>query len=148
MKETYAKLTVFLLLLGLITSIPLMTYDPTTTGATVTLLKKDQNSYRWLFKRALVGPAYSIEAVSLDLTSPNANKVSKITYNAAGTNFDFKAVSPDYTCAILTESTTKISLVKFTSNDLLLEDLIASGLVVAGTEADAVAKSYQVSSGC
>jgi hypothetical protein len=85
----------------------------------------------------------------LDLGAADpTNKISKVTYNAAAVDYSFKAVAPFYTCAILASSNTKLSLVRFSANDVLHEDLITSGFVLAGTEAAAIAKSYQVADGC
>jgi hypothetical protein len=148
MTKIYAQTLVFLLLLSFILSTPLLNYDPTTASATVTLLQRSSNAPSWLYKRSVSG-TFSIEAVFLDLDAASpSNKISTITYDAAAVDYTFKAVSPSFTCALLFSGTTELSLIKFTGNDLLQEDLIASQFVATGTEAVEIAKTYQIADEC
>lgn len=76
------------------------------------------------------------------------NKVSTVTYNAGTDDFSLKAVSPSFTCALLVQGTSKLEMVKFTANNDLQEDLIASSFIPSGGVAAGVAKIYQIADGC
>lgn len=119
MKRESKGAIIFLLLISLIASAPLLTYDPTAGSATVTLLSKDSNSFKWLYKR-FASSVYSIESVSLDIASSNpTNKVATVTYNAGADDFSLKAISPSHDCALLVQGTSKLVLVKFNANNAL-----------------------------
>jgi hypothetical protein len=148
MAKIYAQTVVLLLILSFTVSASLLSYDPTVSSSTVTLLQKNPYAFRWLYKR-LTGGVNSIEVSSLDLEAASpSNKISTRTYNAGANDFTFKAVSPSYTCALLLSGTTKFSLIKFSGNDQLQEDLITSQFIASGAIAAETAKTYQIADGC
>ena len=148
MAKIYAQTVVLLLILSFTVSASLLSYDPTVSSSTVTLLQKNPYAFRWLYKR-LTGGVNSIEVSSLDLEAASpSNKISTRTYNAGATDFTFKAVSLSYTCALLKEGTTKFSLIKFTGNDLVQEDLITSQFIASGAIVAETAKTYQIADDC
>lgn len=53
MTQISIRLVAILLLLGLITSTPLMTYDPTTGATSQAQTHKDTALHRWFYKRTI-----------------------------------------------------------------------------------------------
>ena len=96
-------------------------------------MSSDNDGYRYFLKRAITSPP-TFSFVSARLNQ-QATAFTKFKYDST---FDLtlKAISKDYSCAILLDSTSspkKLLVVDFTADDTLKEDLVASTLV---TEAD------------
>ncbi len=64
---------ILLLILSITVSATLLTFDPTRASATVTLLHKNNEAFRWLYKR-LTGSTYSIEVPVLNQHTISTNK--------------------------------------------------------------------------
>jgi hypothetical protein len=112
------KLVAILLLLSLISSTPLMNYDPTASSATPTLFREDSDLYKWFYKRTITsGSSYSYESTRFN--SASVDSIDVVTF-ATTTDHTVKAVSRGFTCAVLsdpTAGTEKLIVAKFDSTN-------------------------------
>lgn len=126
----------------------LMSYDPTTSSATATVLSQNEDSYKWFYKRAITASSFSFESVRFD-TSAAVGSMNKVAW-ASTTDNTLRAVSKGYTCAALYDATSgseRFSIVKFDSTaDDLVEDLKASTFAL--TVVSIPTKTFEVADLC
>jgi hypothetical protein len=144
MKQILLRSFALVLILGLVSSAPLMNLDPTGGIGTTTSARspKDTPIFKYFFSNTLTGPTYSYDISFFDLTS--ATKKTTITY-ASSTAMTVKAISENMNCAILydaTASSEKLRVIKYdsgTGTATEVKKLIAGSIITA---ADVPAKSF------
>jgi len=131
---------------GFISSATLGTYNPTTGSATVTFLKRETDSHKWVYKRLASGTV-TIEVVKYDSTAAAGSQLTSVTYSDAtpATDLILRATSADYTCAVVSASG-KLDAVKFAASSSLHKNLMSAPVSVAS--GDIASKKYQIGTNC
>jgi len=111
-------------------------------------MKKNTESFKWFYQDEIVATtSYSYKSVHYDTTS--ANNIKTVTYATTAIN-SLKAVADDYTCAILSDAAgttvSGVAVVKFLTNDNLIEDIVTSDIVDDATTG--ASNTYQVGKQC